>query len=69
MSEENNMHETYAQIFSTLNSIYKHLGSIEAKLDIMTRNLKDVKTDVGEIKDPNKVTPSESGMSPGRCPI
>lgn len=61
------VNETYAEIFRTMNSIFKSLGSIEAKLEIMTRNIKDIKDD--KEKDPNKVTPSESGMSPGRCPI
>lgn len=61
------VNETYAEIFRTMNSIFKSLGSIEAKLEIMTRNIKEIKDD--KEKDPNKVTPSESGMSPGRCPI
>ena len=65
MSKE--VHETYAEIFRTMNSIFKSLGSIEAKLDIMTRNIKEIKDE--EVKDPNKSTPSDAGMSPGRCPI
>jgi len=57
----------YEDLFDTLDSIAISINSIEKKIDRLNQVVED------EAKhtrlNANFVTPSESGMSPGRCAI
>lgn len=57
---------TYYEIIYLLDEIMQKIDKIDAVLDKFDKNLIKI---TEEIDDPNKLTPQQTGMSNGRCPI